>query len=509
MLNYVLLFFIAFLLAILVNYLRFKVNDQVNRWIFVLSSLLLVGITGMVLGFTYSKWLFLVFIAVAVICFRIVGGLISVSLSWFILMMQSNISSSFYDFLSFLLFAFIIYFIIKQLYKSRAVSERRLAKLLDNSKQLNVFREVSYSMQQTLNLQKLLQTILTSVTAGHGLGFNRAMILLIDEEGSKLNGIMGTGPMTAEEGFATWERIAKNRYKLKELIEIKEKEKTSDSLLNERVKGLEISLAEPNFFSKTLENGSPQHIKKIDNKDETLWLFTQQFNMTELAIFPLINRGMKVGALIIDNPVNKRAITAADIDSVIPLANQAAIAIQQSNLYTKIEEMALKDGLTGLYNQRSFQSFLEKYYPKAGQAFLSLIMLDIDSFKHYNDTNGHMLGNQILVQLAKVIRDTIDEESLAFRFGGEEFVILLPEASIHQAAMKAEQLRENVAKTLFPYGEKQPNGCLTISLGVSSTESESITNAFELIDGADKALYEAKRKGKNKVIVHEGEEKHG
>jgi diguanylate cyclase (GGDEF)-like protein len=504
MLAYFLVFILTFFMAVLVNYLRFKANNHINKWLLVSTSLLLAEISGWLVGFHDSKWLLFLFIAISVICFRMKGGLISASIAWLILMLQLNVSSL-YDYINFILFAMCIYFINIQFNKIRVVSERRLSKLLDNSKQLNVFREVSYSMQQTLNLQKLLQTILTSVTAGHGLGFNRAMILLINEEGTKLNGIMGTGPMTAEEGFATWERLAKNRYKLKELIEIKETEKTSDSLLNERVKKLEISLAESNSFTKTLENGSPLHIKQLENHDQTLWLFAQQFNMIELAIFPLINRGMKVGVLIIDNPVNKRAITATDIDSVIPLANQAAIAIQQSNLYTKIEDMALKDGLTGLYNQRSFQSFLEKYDANDGQALLSLIMLDIDSFKHYNDTNGHMLGNQVLVQLAKLIRETIADEALAYRFGGEEFVVLLPDSSLQRASMTAEKLRVNVEKTAFPYGEKQPGGRLTISLGVACAGSGVITSAFELIDAADKALYDAKRNGKNKVVVHEGD----
>lgn len=504
MLQYLQLFVYTFLVAVLANYVRFRGIDRFNRWVLLLSSFAVVEIHGHLFDFTYSKWLLLLFIGIAVICFNIFAGFLSAGLAWFILSMQTDDTSIFVLF-SYLLFSIGLYFFIVHIRNVKLESEHRLSKLIHNSKQLNVFREVSHSMQQTLKLQKLLQTILTSVTAGHGLGFNRGMILLINEDGSKLNGIMGTGPMTAEEGFATWERLTKNRYKLKELIEIKETEKSSDKSLNEIVKTLEIPLVEYNLFSQILESGIPFHIKQVDDRDRELFLLATQFYMNELAIIPLINRGSKVGVLIIDNPVNKRPITADDIDSVIPLANQAAIAIQHSNLYMKIEDMALKDGLTGLYNQRSFQSLLVEHYPKDGQDSLAIIMLDIDSFKHFNDTNGHMLGNQVLIQLAAVIRDSLVEGALPFRFGGEEFVLLLPNMSTEKALAIAELLRKNVENVHFPCGENQPQGRLTISLGVSSTKDARFTNAQELVVAADQALYKAKELGRNKVVVFEGE----
>jgi diguanylate cyclase (GGDEF)-like protein len=502
--QYLQLFVYTFLIAVLANYVRFKGSDQFNKWVLLLSSLTVVEIHGYLFDFTYMKWSVLLFIGLTVICFSIYAGLLSAGFSWIILSIQVN-DTSLYVLFSYFLFSIGLYFFISQIQKMKLESEHRLSKLIHNSKQLNVFREVSHSMQQTLKLQKLLQTILTSVTAGHGLGFNRGMILLINEDGSKLNGIMGTGPMTAEEGFATWERLTKNRYKLKELIEIKETEKSSDRSLNEIVKTLEIPLVDSNLFSQILESGIPFHIKQVNDRDRELLLLATLFNMNELAIIPLINRGSKVGVLIIDNPVNKRPITAADIDSVIPLANQAAIAIQHSNLYMKIEDMALKDGLTGLYNQRSFQSLLAEHFPRNGQDSLAIIMLDIDSFKHFNDTNGHMLGNQVLIQLAAVIQDSLVEGALPFRFGGEEFVLLLPNISPEKALALAEQLRINVENTYFPCGENQPQGRLTISLGVSSTKDALFTNAQDLVVAADQALYKAKEMGRNRVVVFEGE----
>ncbi|MNZ70792.1 Response regulator PleD [compost metagenome] len=162
--------------------------------------------------------------------------------------------------------------------------------------------------------------------------------------------------------------------------------------------------------------------------------------------------------------------------------------------------MALKDGLTALFNQRAFQTVLEQYWPHRNQSPLSTILIDIDYFKHFNDTNGHLLGNQVLIQLADVIKRSIDDQDMAFRFGGEEFVVLLPSTSKDAAIQIAERIRMNVENTLFPCVEKQPAGRLTISLGVASTEGMQSSMAFDLVDTADRALYRAKEAGKNKVV---------
>lgn len=487
-------------IALIINYLRFKVSDILNKWMLIGSILAIVEIEGLLFGFLHTNWILPVFIGISVLCFHAYGAVISACIAWLLLVVQTD-ESDLFILLIYLIFAAVAYLLSNYISKLQTQSDEWLNKLSENSKQLNVFKEVSTSMQQTLNLKKLLRTILTSVTAGYGLGFNRAMILLIDDSGSKLNGIMGTGPMTVEEGYAVWDRITKNKYKLMDLIEIKETEQSADVLLNERVERLEISLDEPNFLYKTLERGRPLHIKEIDTSDKALLLFAHQFNMSELAVFPLITQGIKVGVLIIDNPVNKKPITANDIDSVIPLANQAAIAIQHTHLYTKIEDMALKDGLTGLFNQRAFQTLLEQHLPVSRQGLLSLILLDIDYFKHFNDTNGHLLGNQVLIQLAAVIQNSIQELDIAFRFGGEEFVVLLPHTNKENAVKVAEQIRSNVANTSFPCGEKQPLGCLTISLGVASSEELGSSTSFDLVDTADQALYKAKESGRNIVVA--------
>lgn len=502
-LDYFVIILIACLLAILTNYVRFKGGETFNKWILVISSVVFIEIYGYIVDYAYFSLGVLLVISLSVVSFGLVGGLVTSILAFLQLQLHLQ-ENALLELCGYIVLVVGLDAVRNYLDKVSVESKVRLSTLLSNSKQLNVFREVSLAMQQTLKLEKLLQTILTSVTAGRGLGFNRSIIMLTDESATKLMGMMGTGPMTVEEGFATWEEISKNKYKLADLIQIKETVETTDQSLNERVKSLEISLEQESFLSRTLSSGMPIHIKQMDQSDKLLMDFVTEFNIKEFVVFPLINQGHKVGVLMVDNPVNKMPITAEKIDSVIPLANQAAIAIHHSHLYNKIEDMALRDGLTGLFNQRAFQKRLEEYSLEAYSRTLSLIMIDIDYFKHFNDTNGHLEGNQVLITLANVIRHTLTSDQLAFRFGGEEFAILLPNYAQEQAIQVAEQLRANVANTSFSNGEKQPMGRLTISVGVSSMKVNHPLQMQKLIDAADKALYEAKRNGKNRVVVDRG-----
>ena len=210
-----------------------------------------------------------------------------------------------------------------------------------------------------------------------------------------------------------------------------------------------------------------------------------------------------MGVMFIDNPVNRWTITDEWIDQVLPLTHQASIALYQSKLYNRIEELAQKDGLTGLFNQRIFQQDIERFLAGKKQAPVSLVLMDIDHFKVYNDTNGHLLGNEVLTQLADILEASVKSLGHAYRFGGEEFVLLLPDTSLVDAKEIAETIRDLIETTEFPSESSQPGSTLTVSVGVSSTELDRLMRAEELIELTDEALYEAKSSGKNKVVTTE------
>lgn len=486
-------------LAGLINYMRFKFTIRVNKLLLVISSTLLVGLQEYFFE-SASIVALILLIIILTFSFQIYGillasGIISIYLSLF------TTKNTFLLLFSFILLSIAVSIFIIFINKSRNEKEVYKKLLVKNSKEINVYREVSTTMQQTYELERILKIIVTSVTAGHGLGFNRAMILLVNNDSTRIQGKLGVGPMTADEGFKSWELITKNKYRLVDLIEMQEDDEPIDPALNKRIKELDIKLEKGNFLFKSLENETPFIIKKLDDSDEIQSLFARLFNMEEIAVFPLITQGVKVGVLIIDNPVNKKPISLEGMDSIIPLANQAAIAIQQAHLYKQVEDMAWKDGLTGLLNQRAFQTISEAYIVKSrsSKGVLSLIMLDIDYFKNFNDTNGHLQGNQVLNRVAKIIQESVRTNDYAFRFGGEEFVILLPKTVEYDATTIAEHIRINIQDEKFQGGDKQPFGRLTVSLGVASTADLKDVTTNKLIEAADQVLYEAKIFGRNNV----------
>lgn len=169
-------------------------------------------------------------------------------------------------------------------------------------------------------------------------------------------------------------------------------------------------------------------------------------------------------------------------------------------LQKELEELSFKDGLTGVANRRMFDMVLETEWLKARQNKqpLTLIIIDIDFFKEYNDCYGHLQGDDCLKQVAQVLNGAASRGRDFFgRFGGEEFVMLLPEADEHAGRAVAERCRQLLFKQQIPHQNSHISQLLTISLGVSTMIPAQNNQLKELIDRADKQLYQAKQKGRN------------
>jgi diguanylate cyclase (GGDEF)-like protein len=183
------------------------------------------------------------------------------------------------------------------------------------------------------------------------------------------------------------------------------------------------------------------------------------------------------------------------------VADLTAVALTYVTQLRSFEDAANIDGLTALYNKRSFQQRLGDMLHKAEreQQPVSLLILDIDHFKHYNDTNGHQAGDEVLKKVGQILKGSIREDDVAARYGGEEFVILYPGAGKALAQRLAEGMRRAVEAYAFPHGARQPLGALTISGGVATFPEDS-RSGVDLIRCADQALYDAKAAGRNRVL---------
>lgn len=187
------------------------------------------------------------------------------------------------------------------------------------------------------------------------------------------------------------------------------------------------------------------------------------------------------------------------------MTNQIAIGLEKAHFYKQIKAMALSDGLTKLANRRNFDMFLKTELRRAESLNkpLSLIMLDLDKFKQYNDTFGHINGDQLLQQVGTILKHNVRSIDLPARYGGEEFSIILPEGNISEAITTAELLRKEIETYKFTNQDGDFTKHITASFGIATYDPNITMNAPSsdtIIAIADKALYQAKQEGRNRVI---------
>jgi len=170
-------------------------------------------------------------------------------------------------------------------------------------------------------------------------------------------------------------------------------------------------------------------------------------------------------------------------------------------LYAKVKRLSITDALTGLFNRRFLTECLNREYHRSERynGELSLIMIDIDHFKNYNDVHGHQAGDRLLQAMAGRIRIIARKTDIVARYGGEEFVILMPDTPISMAIHLAERLRRDIASFPFENRETQPEGKVTISVGCAQHDEGVGAGVDQLIRMADDCLYRAKNRGRNKI----------
>jgi len=368
--------------------------------------------------------------------------------------------------------------------------------------ELAILYEISNAMRTTLKLDEILYIILTGVTAHIGLGFNRAVLFLVNEKDKLLEGKMAIGPETGEEANRIWKQIEKEEMGLDDLISVfKFSNSAVESEFNKSVRRVKIPLqsSNPDPLAMGVQEGMPLHLTKdnIDKyKDNPL---IQLLNTHELALVPLKAKDKVNGLIVADNFVTKEPITKDDIMILTMLGNQAGLAIQNSRLYESAVTRAHSDSLTELWNHGYFQYLLQDEMEKsrAMNSKLSLLMLDLDDFKALNDLFGHQAGDKVLKELAQFLKNRSRKMDYVCRYGGEEFTVILPQTDRDEAFTIAEHLRLEIEKHPFiqrisPENEKK----LTVSIGIASFPANGTTTS-DIIAASDRALYQAKRKGKN------------
>ena len=367
--------------------------------------------------------------------------------------------------------------------------------------------EVSNAMRTTLKLNQIFYMILTALTSHEGLGFNRAMLFLVNEKENMLEGKMGIGPHSGEEADRIWKNIEKADLSLDYLLNSYDKFKNDpESKLNTLVKGIKMPITEDmGILALTILEGMPFEVATEAAKKKVSPILRDTLNTDFFVTIPLKTKDKILGAILVDNIFTKKPIVKSDLRVLTMFANHASLAIENSRLYEETVYLSKTDWLTKLWNSgelhKRLQAELEK--SRVADKKLSILMIDIDNFKPYNDTLGHQKGDEALTRIAGILGQKSREEDFACRYGGEEFTVVMPNTPKKTAVTIAGRLMKDVQQAFLrePGTDKDRSLCLTLSIGVSTFPYDG-GDKNSLIHKADIALYEAKKQGKNRVCAY-------
>ncbi len=228
----------------------------------------------------------------------------------------------------------------------------------------------------------------------------------------------------------------------------------------------------------------------------------EKFKIDEMVIVPFYSHNRVIGILGMDNIASKKPILPDLFSAISVVASELGMAMENAGTYKDAKEASLRDGLTGLLNRIAIDTLLEKSFRKAaeGKNDLSLVMIDVDFFKKFNDNFGHQSGDSILRLIANTLKKLSRPFDHVGRYGGEEFIVVLNNTGLPQAIVYAERIRREIEHLGRLLVNRFPGLALTVSAGVSGYE-KNVKNREVLVAKADKALYQAKATGRNKVVV--------
>lgn len=331
-------------------------------------------------------------------------------------------------------------------------------------KQIEALRdliEVAKTVVSTLDLDTLLQAIM--VSAMHYAETPAGSVALYDSTASELT-------LHAHRGLSA------------EFIKVDKWSVTSGGLTEQILNSGEIFIVNDTEDSPFFHN--PVALKE---------------GIRSLISVPLVFQGEIVGILYLDD-FTPREFDRGRLELLSILASFAALAIYNVRLHNKTKMMAITDFLTGLYNHRYFQQILTQELDRATryEKTLSLIILDIDNFKGFNDRFGHAVGDKVLTAIGEIINRSLRKVDFAFRYGGEEFVILLPETPLEYAVLTVERIRERIADEASTSVPEAYGSRVTVSAGVACYPDNG-SRREDLFSLMDSYLYKAKSMGKNRV----------
>ncbi len=377
------------------------------------------------------------------------------------------------------------------------MSAGRIAELeRDNAelrRAISLLHRIANLVRQSLEMRPTCYALLTGVTAGVGLGMNRAVIFLVDKgDREALRGTAAVGPADAEEADRVWRSIEAEAPDLETLYRVGLRLDGQNGELDRRVRALVVPTDGESPIALALRRGAAVLGEGSDSLSGLLHL------PTALAA-PMRGREGVQGVLYADNRFTGEVPGAITMQVFAMVADHAGRAIENAHRFEQVAQKARTDALTGLGHHGSLMEALRSAVAgaRAEHGPLSVAMIDLDDFKRVNDTHGHLAGDALLAGLAARIRSAVRGSHTAYRYGGEEFTVVLPGAEADEAQIVAERVRRTVAEQPFTVADGL---ALSVTCSVGVCTLAAADDASSLLARADAALLRAKSSGKNLVV---------
>ena len=330
--------------------------------------------------------------------------------------------------------------------------------------EVNIYNEIGKALTSSLEIKEILQKIMHTI--GNYFRPSNWSLLLLDESSNELYFEIAVG-------------------------------KVSDKIKNIRIKKGEgiagwVALhGQPVLVPDVRQD--PRFLRKVDK--------ISHFATESIVAVPMKIKNKVLGVIELINKKELDPLSTRDLEILTTVADYAAIALDNSRNYQRIQELTITDDVTGLYNSRYLHQIIkneidqfERYHTT-----FSIIFFDLDFFKQVNDTYGHLVGSQMLDKVAKVVSKIIRKVDLAVRYGGDEFVIVLPQTDKKQAHAAAKRLRKAINSEVY-FAEEGFNIRITASFGVA-TFGDDATSKDELLRAVDEAMYHVKNTSKDGIAL--------